>query len=240
MLTDVNLAICATPRSASNQLCSALSHVGFGLPREFMHYSQMERQSTDFKVHFDPNRSEDYFSDLRKHFTRNGVFAVKVFHYEHLRVYPDLLRTFEGGHFVHLERQDIVSQVVSLAALMKTGRPLDSDVQVRKEASIIDVKLLRHIEMLIVTSNKFWRRFLVGKRALHIYTENLIRDPETVGRDIFDFCGRRDFSAEAFRDYVFSQSKYSIDTDVKVKIRADFKETLAQIKERHERRMAKN
>jgi LPS sulfotransferase NodH len=235
---QVSLCICTTPRSGSNLLCAALKTVGYGMPAEYMHYTEKNLCQQRYSVLFDPQRSAEYFENLRPHISQNSICAVKIF-FDSIRTYPDLLNTFSGGYFLHLERRDIVSQVVSLAALSATRRPLNTEATVQIDPILnkpIDYRHLRFIESYIVASNKRWSQYLKGRNTLKIYTETLISNPEFVAKSLFDLTGRNDFSVELFRDYIIAQERYSIDQTLKSEIRKEFSGLLGEMKVRNDNR----
>ena len=198
-----------------------------------MHDAVQSQNRERYGVNFDPDKSSEYFPSLCDHFTRNSVFGAKVF-FHSVRSHPRLLDVFDNGYFVHLVRRNLEAQVVSLAALMLTGRPLNNEARIGPTLKKpLDEKKLRFLCEFVVNSDANWRRFLRGQRVLTLYTEDLTKDPQRFARNLFEFTGRDDFSSDYFYNFVSAQKRYSVDRDVKSDIQCEFREVLREFGERH-------
>jgi trehalose 2-sulfotransferase len=121
--------VCSTPRSGSGLLCRGLAATGLaGTPAEYFNSNQRAPLSARWRA------GEDlcaYVRALRAHRTSPaGVLGVKIHsdQLEHLSCElgePDpgelLPRLFPDALYVHLEREDVDRQAVSLWSALQTG-----------------------------------------------------------------------------------------------------------------------
>ena len=90
------------------------------------------------------------------------------------------------GYFVHLVRRNLEAQVVSLAALMLTGRPLNNEARIGPTLKKpLDEKKLRFLCEFVVNSDANWRRFLRGQRGAYIIYRRSYKGPSKVRAESF-------------------------------------------------------
>lgn len=109
-------AICGEPRSGSTFLAHALHSTGMlGAPYEYFFDRKRVRA-----IRSDPSRMASLLEEAS---TANGVYGIKLFsaHVDHARglAWTKLL---PGLHYVHLEREDLLGQAISLAKALQSGR----------------------------------------------------------------------------------------------------------------------
>jgi LPS sulfotransferase NodH len=125
--------ICTSPRSGSFFLCRQMLLCGLGVPHEYfnpLHISIMGPRlgitelNSPFALAEDSALLKKYLMRLSERRTLNGVFAIKLQNWE----FEKFLSTqaakdlFDGAWFVHLYRNDLLSQAISLHFAALTGK----------------------------------------------------------------------------------------------------------------------
>jgi len=172
--------ICTSPRSGSNLLCEFIESTGrMGKPREY--FNAMGRRLFD-----DPDFPDEPEAQVRRAFeigaSADGVFGLKVF----AEQMPFALQspTFCGllprAHFIHLRRDDLLGQAVSLARATRTGQYRASQAQIREpayDAGDIEAALTR-----IALEHASWRAYFARNDLdpLQLTYEELVSAPDEV------------------------------------------------------------
>lgn len=131
--------ICATPRSGSSLLCSALANTGLGNPDEFFLFwlwrEKMPEKMARLNARSWDHPPEKLIRKAIKVGTRNGIFGMKIMHnylsfvLEKLRPYvPDknasdldiLDLFFHPLRFIYITRNNKIEQAVSLARAVQS------------------------------------------------------------------------------------------------------------------------
>jgi trehalose 2-sulfotransferase len=127
------LVLCSTGRTGSFLLCRALVHHGIGVPHEYCNAVHARTLGPRWGIEAlrdgealasDAAARRAYFAALQERRTANGIFAVKL-HWWQVERYLDNaegLALLQDAHFIHLQREDVLAQAVSLYVAQLTGR----------------------------------------------------------------------------------------------------------------------
>jgi LPS sulfotransferase NodH len=171
-------AICSIGRSGSNWLCELLTSTGrLGRPLEYFD-GNARRMLTDPAYPDDP--VEQIQRVLTMGATPNGVYGVKVFPW-HVDAIRDRVRWAEALpnlHFVHLVREDVLGQAISLCRVNQTGR--FRSPQSESSPPFYDGETIRGHIHLFARANARWTAFFarVGVQPLRLVYEQITRDPQ--------------------------------------------------------------
>ena len=211
--------ICSTPRSGSYLLCRFMIHAGLGVPHEYFNPILMReigarlglgdtlrdlqwRPRHPFDA-FPPRKwarqaemrfLDGYVRELLPIRCQRGIFAAKI-HFDHfLKVLDNDIghALLDGGLFIHLYRENLLSQAVSTRVSNLTGRWSVDETLTTAPDPNPDFFNRPAIDGLIdglAEDDKGWRVFFAQNciDAMSISYENLCRDAPGVIREI----GRR-------------------------------------------------
>lgn len=203
MTSTLSYWICATPRSGSTALCTALSMTGVaGGPDEQLSPGNRQRALVEFGV-------QDFHGLLQRvqesTTTPNGVFGLKVMTGGYLECLLEelnslspgaplidvLARTFPNLRLVFLTRRNKIRQAVShWRAIRSDLWHLLRDDQVKSPPE--DDYRFEAIDTLVhdtVMREAAWQEFFdqLGVRPLTLAYEDFAADPEAVTRQILDY-----------------------------------------------------
>lgn len=203
------LFICSTPRSGSYLLCRYMINAGLGVPHEYFNPIIMRqiaprlgleaaieglkwrRRTPMDRLPFgkaartaEVNFLEKYAAALVPRRCQQGVFAAKIHFGQYGKVLDNSVgwRLLSGGVFVHLYREDLLSQAISTNVARATGRWGIDDAVTTTPATNLDFSdasaLDRTVEELAMEDLE-WRVFLArnGISALSISYEQVCQDP---------------------------------------------------------------
>jgi trehalose 2-sulfotransferase len=171
-------AICTIGRSGSNWLCELLTSTDrLGRPLEYFD-ANGRRLLTDPAYPDDP--AEQIQRVLTMGATPNGVYGVKVFPW-HVDAMQDRVRWAEALpnlHFVHLVREDVLGQAISLCRVNQTGR--FRSPQPESSAPWYDGEAIRDAVALFARADARWTAFFArtGIAPLRLVYERIARDPQ--------------------------------------------------------------
>ena len=229
--------ICTTPRTAGHALCNAMRAAGWGVPTEYFFpdfaMAMQARWMPPGPATFAGAMAQAaaYGGHLRARRTVNGIFAAKLFVMDLSFAEQALEVHGERARYVLLERADIVSQTISLAATLLTRRAFDGDYEVRalpRLQGTDDTGMIRLLHSLL-QQNAQWERLLADKpatRVMRVTTEAFLGDR----RGFLDRLGRK-FSLptpETDIESALTGSAYRIDRDLKQILHARFGALLAE------------
>lgn len=175
---DRGYMICATPRSGSNYLSELLASTGvLGNPREY--FNPDGRRRRDNPTYPDDPR-EQIGQVLSTGRTANGIYAVKVHHFQldPVRRIVDPLRTLPNLHHVVLQRRDVVRQAISWSRVVQTGQHRASDIA--RSIAVYDQLRIRESLAFLLAERTHWKEELERARIrpLGLEYEDLLRDPQ--------------------------------------------------------------
>ena len=199
------LFICATGCTGSYLLCRGMIHNGIGVPHEYfnaLHASPIGRRwgipgLTDGRnLVFDSKARRSYIDALLQRRTVNGAFAAKM----NWDQYADYLDNPEGddllqnGHFIHLFREDLLAQAISIHISRQTGGwELNASVTTppTEKPNFFDVEMIDSQMRSLAESDANWRLFFSrnGITPLRFSYEQLKRDLVGALRTIVDCFG---------------------------------------------------
>ena len=193
--------LCCAPRSGSWLLCDLLRRSGaLGVPAEYFQPGRdakvlaqrfgLERQGT-----IDVHR---YAAAVKRHrTTANGVFGAKVqyWHMPALMKERVVSRHFPAAKFVHLSRNDVVAQGVSLAIAEQTEqyvrfRDDAGEVQCPPQSSFDEARVMKAIDYVLRDELK-WKKFFAmnGLQPLRLTYEALLEDPQRTCQQLARYVG---------------------------------------------------
>jgi LPS sulfotransferase NodH/glycosyltransferase involved in cell wall biosynthesis len=167
------LFICSTRRTGSYLLCRGMIHNGIALPHEYfnaLHAGPIGRRwgipglNDGRNLVSDSKARRSYIDALLQRRVVNGTFAAKM----HWDQYADYLDNPEGdvllqnGHFIHLYREDLLAQAVSIHISRQTGRwGLDASVTTppAEKPNFFDVDMIDGQMRSLAESDANWRIF---------------------------------------------------------------------------------
>ena len=170
-----SLLICSSPRTGGHALCAALWDQGWGMPMEYFNPDFMiplQQRWIDKTVMNFPRAKDnlEIYGRLLIEKRSTHVIAVKLF-WEHLTLYQ---KAFANSYFetryIHLTRRDKISQTISLAATMLTGRAFNDDFKlkyVHRIAHLDNEKILKIYDWL-ASSEFSWRAYLACLPAANV------------------------------------------------------------------------
>jgi LPS sulfotransferase NodH len=178
-VADRGYAICTSPRSGSNLLCQILSSTGvLGRPLEYFN-GPGRRAFTDPSFPDDPAAQVRWI--LTKGATPNGVYAVKLFAFQHDQI---------AGHFawttvlprlkyVYLERDDPLGQALSWVRAVQSGQyrsTIPGEVQPTYDAALILNQLTE-----IIRERARWSMFFArtGIAPEVLTYDTVVSDPQS-------------------------------------------------------------
>ena len=186
-LPRAGYVICTEPRSGSSVLCQHLESTGLlGRPRSLLRY-------VDALEH--PTVSDDVANPLHSATTENGVCGFKMFsaHFDLVQG-QGWLKRIPDVQFVHLEREDLLGQAISMVKAMQTKHYRHSDTP-GDEIAYDEAKIAFVLQRLALGHAR-WRAFFArnGIRPLYLSYEAVSGDPgravkaiaERVGIDLGD------------------------------------------------------
>ena len=203
------LFICSTPRSGSYLLCRYMINAGLGVPHEYFNPINMRqiaprlglgaaieglkwrRRSPMDRLPFgkaartaEVNFLQKYVAALVPRRCQQGVFAAKLNFEQYTKVLDNPVgwKLLNGGVFVHLYREDLLSQAISMNFARATGRWSIDDAVTTAPAANLDLSdasaLDRTVEELAV-EDLGWRVLLTrnGISAVSVSYEQVCQDP---------------------------------------------------------------
>jgi LPS sulfotransferase NodH len=172
-------AICTQPRSGSNLLCQYLASTDrLGYPLEY--FNGPGRRALGIPDFPDePRRQIDYI--LRHGATPNGVYAVKLFAFQHDLIAPTVRwsEVLPQLRFVYLERRDLLGQAISWARAIQTNQYRSTQpVQV---PPAYDGRLILENLLTLVRERGRWDSYFArtGIEPVRIVCENLVANPQS-------------------------------------------------------------
>lgn len=179
-------AICSTGRTGSNWLCELLTSTRLlGRPLEYFD-GAARRLLTDPAYPDDP--AEQIQRVLTMGTTPNGVYGLKVFpwHVDRIQAQVRWTDALPNLHFVHLVRDDVLGQAISLCRVDQTGR--FRSPQSESQAPWYDPEAIRRNIHLFVRANARWTAFFAraGVEPLRLVYEEIIRDPQRAADRVSD------------------------------------------------------
>lgn len=179
-------AVCSIGRTGSNWLCELLTSTDqLGRPLEYFS-GEARRLLTDPAYPDDPVEQIRWILTMGK--TANDVYGVKVFPW-HVDAIADRVRWTEALpnlHFVHLVREDVLGQAISLCRVNQTGR--FRSPQPESNPPWYDGETIRSHIHLFTRANARWTAFFarVGVRPLRLVYEQITRDPQGTADQVSD------------------------------------------------------
>jgi trehalose 2-sulfotransferase len=171
-------ALCTVGRSGSNWLCELLTSTDrLGRPLEYFN-TEGRRRFTDPLYPDDPVRQIARI--LTTGATANGVYGVKVFptHVDAIRDRVQWSDALPNLRFVHLVREDLVGQAISLCRGVQTGRfrspqPESAPPSYDGPAILANIRLFARHEAR-------WSAFFArnGIRPLRLVYERVAAEPQ--------------------------------------------------------------
>jgi LPS sulfotransferase NodH len=186
------LFICSTERTGSWLLCRAMLHYGAGVPHEYFNPLHFEKLGPRLGIHELNSPSElarssatrrRYLDALLTRRCANGIFATKI----HWNQYAAFLDNPEGnellrnGSFVHLFREDLLDQAISLHIANSTGRWwTDGSITTAPvaEPQFFDTAMIAAALEALADADLQWRLFFASNdiKPLRMSYERLSRD----------------------------------------------------------------
>ena len=191
--TPKKLVICSSPRSGSFLLCRLLVNAGIGVPHEyfnFMHFDTIGRrfgiantkQALQVRESV-PGLMDRYIDILLRHRCQNGIFVAKVqfWEYKWALVNPAGRRLLHDAAFLHLYRDDLLAQAISVRFARLTGRwGFDDAVttQPHPAPNFFDFAAIDEEIVKMANEDTGWRVFFAqhGISPLPLSYEALCRD----------------------------------------------------------------
>jgi LPS sulfotransferase NodH/2-polyprenyl-3-methyl-5-hydroxy-6-metoxy-1,4-benzoquinol methylase len=195
--------IAATPRCGSNLLCTLMYQTGvLGAPAEYWNYIKAHspkprKIGTAMMERLGATSAADYLTKLAACRTsKNGVFGVKL-HFRRfeqaLRGLPQMLDMIAPVSWIHIVRQDMVAQAVSLAKGLQTGVFTSWRQSKMQQMSPVtyDRDLIARCLEKLEAQNEAWRRwFEANNIEPHIvYYEKLAADNAGTLARVVEFLG---------------------------------------------------
>jgi LPS sulfotransferase NodH len=184
---DRGYAICTTPRSGSNFLCSILTSTGvLGRPREYFNGVSMARRNEGY-----PQDPEGQFGAiLERGATPNGVYGVKVFPFQFDRAKETRwAQRLPSLRFISLTRLDVLGQAVSYARATQTKVWSVHDAPQGEPAydfQTINNTMIRLLQMRMRWSYFFGRH---ETPVLHLTYEHVVQHPREATAAVAAFMG---------------------------------------------------
>ena len=165
--------ICATERTGSWLLCRAMFHHGIGVPHEYFNNKHTGLIGPRFGIQAladgrqlgsDSIARRAYIEALLDRRTANGIFAAKI-HWWRFAAYldnPEGVELFQGAHFIHLYREDLLGQAITFHLSKETGRWVNDDAVVTPPASsarFFDADVIDKRMETLAKSEMNWRLF---------------------------------------------------------------------------------
>jgi LPS sulfotransferase NodH/glycosyltransferase involved in cell wall biosynthesis len=196
----IKLIICSTERTGSYLLCRALIHHGIGVPHEYFNNLNaaaigprlgIAALEDGRRLATDGEARRAYIDALLKSRTRNGVFAAKIHWYQYARFLDNAegRALLDGARFIHLHREDLLDQAISLHVSRLTGR-WDEDAAPRtrpaEDPQFFDAAAIAACRDEMAAANEAWRAFFArhGDAPLTLTYEQLRDDLPGVLRRI--------------------------------------------------------
>ena len=192
--------ICTTGRTGSWFLCRAMMHHGMGIPHEYFNARHIEvianradisGLAVGASLGANATARKAYCQALLARRTVSGLFSAKI-HWGQYASYLDNTEgdyLFQNGHFVHLNREDLLSQAISFHVARETGIwGVDAKVGTRPTADrdyFNRDKIDAHLSAL-AESDSNWRLFFAhnGIKPYRISYERMRLGPSLVVREI--------------------------------------------------------
>jgi LPS sulfotransferase NodH len=203
------LFICSTPRSGSYLLCRYMINAGLGVPHEYFNPIIMRqiaprldlgpaieglkwrRRSPLDRLPFgkaartaEVNFLEKYVAALVPRRSQQGVFAAKLHFEQYTKVLDNPIgwKLLNGGIFVHLYREDLLSQAISMNFARATGRwSIDDTVTTTPAANLnlSDASALHRTVGELAMEDLGWRVLLTrnGISAVSVSYEHICQNP---------------------------------------------------------------
>ncbi len=203
------LFICSSPRSGSYMLCRVMINAGVGVPHEYFNpiiirqiaprfglgesaarLKWRRRSPWDYLPFGRAARSSEeaflqkYVAALVPRRCQGGVFAAKIHFDQFQKVLDNPVgwKLFESGIFVHLYREDLLRQAVSMHFAQTTGRWGIDDVVTTVPAAnpnFFDTAAIHRILETLAEADRGWRAFLAQNALSPIWIsyEQLCHDP---------------------------------------------------------------
>lgn len=195
--------LCSSPRCGSTYLCSLLTQTRrLGVPFEYVHFQNWAiKLARRWGLSASPETNLDDYFDLVKRYrtTPNGVFGLKAHASQALPLASkgDLSRLVgPESVFIHLERQNLVQQAVSLSIAGIT-RSYESSTPGLDVTPAYDNKSILKSLQIIQQNHNAWQRFFVLNNIspLTLVYEDVLQDPagavhklgRHIGVDVSDF-----------------------------------------------------
>jgi LPS sulfotransferase NodH len=190
------LIICTSPRTAGHALGNHIKVAGWGVPAEYFQPAQAVKlyarwfQSDGIPSFNQINQNhQEYAKKLLELRSVNGIFSAKIFPYNYF-----FLKKFigsENNQYLHLERQDQFSHLISILTVMLTGRPFDSEEEETLICRLknIDELGIHKVYKTLRSETEFWNNFfskLDNASYLNIKTEEFIDSPSGIINRISD------------------------------------------------------
>jgi LPS sulfotransferase NodH len=194
--------VCTSGRAGSWLLCRALLHNGIGIPHEYFnprHFMRIGRRLglgplTPTTLRSESEARRAYLHAIVPSRTLNAIFSAKI-HWGQYSAYlnnPEGDDLLEGGHFIHLYREDLLGQVISTRIAVETDRWGYDGPSARPPKPInheaFDPEVIEEELRMSAMVDANWREMLAlrGVRALQISYEQLVDDLPGVLHNIVD------------------------------------------------------
>lgn len=161
------LIIASTGRCGSHMLGHVLHKTNcFGFPLEYANPANL----AEWKKRLGKKNLPDVLTEIQKRRTSpNGIFAIKI-HYSHLKQFGgfhQLAKFFPNAYYLHLSRNDILRQAVSLAKAKQTGVWIAGQKPVNNYPTYIFKEIDRCLRQTIL-DNSSWRYVLAANGCNYI------------------------------------------------------------------------
>ncbi|MEW6436077.1 MAG: Stf0 family sulfotransferase [Pseudomonadota bacterium] len=170
--------VCSNPRSGSTYLGFLAKSTGkLGVPCEWLR-GDGGAASLDYE-NYTQDESEQVHYVLTDGKTPNGVYGLKMFpeHFD-MRTETCWAESLPQLHYVHLVREDIIGQAISLAIARQTGSYVKETPE--SHEAVYDRTLILNCLRFIAAGEARWRMFFaINKiRPLEITYSRLLENPQ--------------------------------------------------------------
>jgi len=237
------LLICTTPRTAGHAVCDAMRRRGWGVPTEYFlpdYARRLGERWLGLRSAGDHDFAEPaaYGRELLAKRTAGGVFSAKLFPLD-LAFCRSAVPVVDAPStaYVYLVRGDIVAQVVSLAAVLHTGRAFDGDLELQalRRLDHIDAQALVDIARFLGQQSLQWQRFFATRppgSVRRLATPAFLANPDAALDDLARHFGLPAIDIEPGSPASLPDlgaGAYAVDRQLKADIAERFAPVLARI-----------
>jgi LPS sulfotransferase NodH len=175
-------------------------HHGFGIPHEYFHYLHaaiigprfgIDTLRNGWLLQSDGEVRRAYIKELINRRTLNGIFSAKIQWWEFVSFLdnPEGVALFQNAKFIHLYREDLLAQAISLHISQETGRwGFDHLITTPSETNpnFLHSRQIDSYLEEIASHDMHWRMFFARNQILPLTVsyECLTDDPSQVLRSM--------------------------------------------------------